>query len=56
MATISRVFRTVTVVIPMLMCVVPASAQIASTKPYASLFLIRDVDGVAVPEAAGPCR
>jgi Domain of unknown function (DUF5658) len=52
MATISRVFRTGIVVIPALMCVVPASAQIASTKPYAALFIIRDV-GVAVPEVAG---
>jgi hypothetical protein len=36
----------------MLMCAAPASAQIASTKPYASLFLIRDVDVVDVTEAA----
>ena len=52
MAKISPLFRTVFVVIPMLMYAVPASAQIASTKPYASLFLIRDVNGVDVPEAA----
>ena len=53
MAKISHRFRTLFVVIPMLMCAVPASAQIASTTPYASLFLVRDVDAVAVPEAAG---
>lgn len=53
MATISRVFCAVFVVIPTLMCVVPASAQIASTKPYAALFIIRDVGGVPVPDAAG---
>ena len=52
MAKISHLLRTLFVVIPMLMCAVPASAQIASTKPYASLFLVRDVDAVAVPEAA----
>ena len=52
MAKTSHLFRTLFVVMPMLMCAVPASAQIASTKPYASLFLVRDVDAVAVPEPA----
>ncbi len=52
MAKTSPLCRTVFVVIPMLMYAVSASAQIASTKPYASLFLIRDVNSVDVPEAA----
>jgi hypothetical protein len=52
MAKISPLFRTLFVVIPALMYAVPASAQIASTKPYASLFLVRDADAVVVPEAA----
>jgi hypothetical protein len=52
MADISPLFRTFLVAIPMLMFGVPASAQIASTKPYASLFLVRDAGAVTVPEAA----
>ena len=52
MAKISPLFRTLSVVISMLIYAVPASAQIASPKPYASLFLARDVNAVGVPEAA----
>jgi hypothetical protein len=52
MAAISPLFRTLLVAVPMLMTfAVPASAQIASTKPYASLFLVRDAGAVTVPEA-----
>jgi hypothetical protein len=52
MATFSSLFRTAFVAIPMLTLALPASAQIASTKPYASLFLVRDADAVTVPGAA----
>jgi hypothetical protein len=52
MAKISPLFRTLSVVSSMLIYAVPASAQIASPKPYASLFLARDVNAVGVPEAA----
>ena len=52
MATISPVSRMLLVAIPMLICAVPGSAQTASTKPYASLFLVRDAATVAVPEPA----
>ena len=52
MANISSLFRTLLVAISMLMFAVPASAQMASTKPYASLFLAHDADAVAAPEAA----
>jgi len=41
------------VAIAMLVYAVPGAAQIASTKPYASLFIVRDAGGVAVPEVAG---
>ena len=51
MADISPLFQTLLVVVPMLASAVPASAQIASTKPYASLFLVRDAGAVTVPEA-----
>ncbi len=52
MAKTSHLFRTLFVAIPVLISAVPAAAQITSTKPYASLFLVRDVDAVAAPEAA----
>ena len=52
MADRSALFRTLFVAIPMVTFAVPASAQIASTKPYASLFVVRDAGAVAVPEAA----
>jgi hypothetical protein len=48
MAPLSRAFRILIVVVPML-CAAPASAQIASTKPYTSLFLVRDASGVEIP-------
>lgn len=51
MADISPLFQTLLVAVPMLAFAVPASAQIASTKPYASLFLVRDAGAVTVPEA-----
>jgi hypothetical protein len=40
---ISRALATLVVILPML-CATPAYAQIASTKPYASLFLIRSLE------------
>ena len=52
MGNLSSLFRTLVVAIPMLMFAVPASAQMASTKPYASLFLVRDADAITAPEAA----
>ena len=52
MGNLSPLFRTLLVAIPMLMFAVPASAQMASTKPYASLFLVRDADAITAPEAA----
>ena len=52
MANISSPFRMLLVAVPTLMFAVPASAQIASTRPYASLFLVRDADAGKEPEAA----
>jgi hypothetical protein len=45
---ISRALATLVVILPML-CATTAQAQIASTKPYASLFLIRSVDPIGQP-------
>jgi hypothetical protein len=50
---ISRAFATLVVILPTL-CATPAYAQIASTKPYASLFLIRSVDPADTPASLTP--
>ena len=52
MANISPLFRTLFVAIAMLMVAVPAAAQIASTKPYASLFLVREAGAAELPDAS----
>jgi hypothetical protein len=54
MANISPAFRTLLVAIPTLMLALPASAQMASRRPYASLFIVRDADTSAAPEAWAP--
>jgi hypothetical protein len=50
---ISRALATLLVILPML-CATPAYAQIASTKPYASLFLIRSLDATGTPQGLKP--
>jgi hypothetical protein len=52
MATISPLFRTLSVAVPMLMFAAPAGAQIASTKPYASLFLVPDSRQITAADTA----
>ena len=54
MANPSPVLRTLFVAVAMPMLAVPASAQGASARPYASLFIVRDADTIAAPEAWAP--